>query len=40
MPTIILMETIKLFRENKISEEDTEKTIRLMTNYIVRRNVC
>ncbi len=40
MPILILMEAIKLYKENKILEYDTEQTIKLLTNYIVRRNLC
>ena len=32
MPTIVVMEVIKMFREGIISDDDAAKTIRLMTN--------
>lgn len=48
MPILLLMETLRLYLkgrdsdsfERKISEEDVCNTINLLTNYIVRRNLC
>lgn len=41
MPHIILMETFRLyFDENTISKDDVIKTIKLLTVYITRRNIC
>lgn len=40
MPHIILMETMNLYyKEKSISEEDMRNTIKLLTTYIVRRNI-
>lgn len=41
MPHIVLMETMNLYYKDKsISEDDIIKTIKLLTTYIVRRNVA
>ena len=41
MPNIILMETMNLYyKEKSISEEDMINTIKLLTTYIVRRNIA
>ena len=41
MPHIVLMETMNLYyKEKKISEEDMINTIKLLTTYIVRRNLA
>lgn len=40
MPHIILLETFKLYFENKISKNDIIQTIKLLTAYIIRRNIA
>ena len=41
MPHIVIMETMNLyFNKQRIEESDLLNTIRLLTNYIVRRNIC
>ena len=41
MPHIVLMETMNLYyKEKRISEEDMINTIKLLTTYIVRRNLA
>ena len=40
MPTMIIMEVLKLFDHNLITDDEASKTIKLFTTYIVRRNVC
>lgn len=41
MPHIVIMETMNLyFNKQRIEESDLLNTIKLLTNYIVRRNIC
>lgn len=40
MPHLIIMETFKLFYEEKIAKNDLINTIKLLTNYIIRRSVA
>jgi len=40
MPILVLMEALKLFNDEKISDDDLIDTINLFTNYIMRRGIC
>ena len=41
MPHIVIMETMNLyFNKQRIEESDLLNTIKLLTNYIIRRNIC
>lgn len=40
MPTMVLMEAMKMFFQQIIPENDLVNTIELLTTYIIRRNIC